>query len=316
MLVCVHLHNFSASLLVTPRVGLKCNDTTAFNWCTLKHTSSSSTNRNLGVVGRTGGKLWKKKIPDTTEKRSSRREEEPRYSCPHLVLRFFFFLGLFIFFLFCGFVNEVCVCVYGGERKARSCVKPLCWHQRKRKRERGRKKRKRPKDEAALKNNRALAAAGATTRVQAQRCNKGEGGWMRERGREGVVVVWWEGGGAAMSLLWCVFVLCATQLLPHTHIYTQLRRVIWKSSRRENRAAQETHKRAHTHVKQAFILLTFDDLQKLFFSFFFFFLHLPFLFPKWEVMSGMQREVSSANRGGEKVDVFESADMSWVLTSV
>lgn len=78
--------------------------------------------------------------------------------------------------------------------------------------EKKRERERRPKDKAALKCSRA--SAGATARVQAQRCNK-EGSWMRARGRE-------EGGRESgrvlvMSRLWCVFVLCATQLLSSTH---------------------------------------------------------------------------------------------------
>lgn len=61
--------------------------------------------------------------------------------------------------------------------EAGSSVKPLCWHQQKKK---GGWKKQRPKDKAALKSNRAsAAAAGATARVQAQLCNKEEGGWER-----------------------------------------------------------------------------------------------------------------------------------------
>lgn len=60
--------------------------------------------------------------------------------------------------------------------------------------EKKREREKRPKDKTALKSNRA-SATGATARVQAQRCNKEQGGWMRERG------VWGVGGTVlAMSL--------------------------------------------------------------------------------------------------------------------
>lgn len=53
------------------------------------------------------------------------------------------------------------------------------------------KREKRPKDKTALKSNRASAAeAGAPARVQAQRCNKEEGGWITEEGKWGG----WGGG--------------------------------------------------------------------------------------------------------------------------
>lgn len=46
-------------------------------------------------------------------------------------------------------------------------------------------KKKRPKDKAALKSNRA-STTGATARVQAQRCNKEQGDWMRDEGGGGL----------------------------------------------------------------------------------------------------------------------------------
>lgn len=63
-----------------------------------------------------------------------------------------------------------------------------------------REREKRPKDKAALKCSRASAgaAAGATARVQAQRCNKEEGSWMREREGKGGEE---SGRGLVMSLL-------------------------------------------------------------------------------------------------------------------
>lgn len=56
------------------------------------------------------------------------------------------------------------------------------------------KREKRPKDKTALKSNRASAAeAGAPARVQAQRCNKEEGGWITEEGK-------WGGGGVVVGV--------------------------------------------------------------------------------------------------------------------
>lgn len=112
--------------------------------------------------------------------------------------------------VFCGFLNEVCL----GE--AWISVKPLCWHQRekkKRKREGGRGSRK-TKRQSGLKEQ-----PGFGGRVQAQRCYKDEGGWMR------VTEKWGGGGGGGVlvkSLLWCSFVLCATQLLssPYGNTHT------------------------------------------------------------------------------------------------
>lgn len=110
-----------------------------------------------------------------------------------------------------------------------------------------REREKRPKDKAALKCSRASAgaAAGATARVQAQRCNKEERSWMRERegkgGRE-------SGRGLVMSLLWCVFVLCATRRLSSTHGNTH-RREWYRNQVQARTEMHETHAVTQKHEK-------------------------------------------------------------------
>lgn len=200
------------------------------------------------------------------EEGNRRREEEPRYGCPHLVLWFHFFY-LFVLFLFCGFVNEVCE----GEA-LKLCEDTLLTSAEKKK-----KKKKRPKDEAALKSNQAsAAAAGATTRVQAQRCNKEEGGWITEEEERVWGGYWWR---ASSDVSLCSVPPSLSHGNTHTHTH--------------GKARTELHRR-HTAIHAQTCEISNYPINfwwpiKVVFI-------LAFPFPKWEVTCGMQRETPSVNR--------------------
>lgn len=156
--------------------------------------------------------------------RMRRREEEYRSSCPHLVLCFFF---PFTLFLFCGFVNEVCV------REAWSSLLTSA----KKKREREREKTKRQsglKEQPGFGGRNYGKSAGSALQQRAGRLDERR----RERGVGAVL---------ARSLLWCVFVLCATQLLSSTHGNTHTQ--TWHTDRIKWRGEQSCTEDTYTHTQ-------------------------------------------------------------------
>lgn len=113
--------------------------------------------------------------------------------------------------------------------------------------EKKREREKRPKDKAALKCSRASAgaAAGGTARVQAQRCNKEEGSWMREREKE-------KGGGRVEGGWWWVssdVSLCSVPL-GVSHPLMEIHRREWYRNQVQARTEMhETHAVAQKHEK-------------------------------------------------------------------
>lgn len=126
---------------------------------------------------------------------------------PFLFLRRF---SPFVLLLFCGFPNEVCSRDRHGALWSQSVD---ISGKKERERERWRKTKR---QSGLLKSSRA--SAGATTRVQAQLCNKEQRGWMRETEE-------WGGGGgcwwkAPSDVSLCSVPLSSSHPLMKTHPYT------------------------------------------------------------------------------------------------